>query len=318
MSEHIEAIEHATELGTIAEHDAPPASSYVAQRGSATITPQAGCSTCGAPATSGSRENDAAMVSHVYAIGRVEARFPTLAAEKEFAQATGRVETAGKTDQQTLHAVPSSRENRYLVRQLCWVLSIQGLDTYLLLPRDPADVELLVEAIRPAAGPTDIDVVIGMRGPIAPPTMCNGLMVPIVVFDQIYSFDRDTLIKAIPKPEKTTAAQFAPAAEEMFNRIMQLTDNAGATDEHRVLNYLAMRYPAIYFKAAEQFGLDFSLTRVEARPSALSGTRKIYDVIFSYTNRKTDFTEKFYTRVDVSEEFPFLVTKMSPYYDRQI
>jgi hypothetical protein len=27
---------------------------------------------------------------------------------------------------------------------------------------------------------------------------------------------------------------------------MQLTDNAGATDEHRALNYLAMRYPAIY------------------------------------------------------------------------
>ena len=34
---------------------------------------------------------------------------------------------------------------------------------------------------------------------------------------------------------------------------MQMTDNAGATDEHRALNYLAMRYPAIYAKAAEQF-----------------------------------------------------------------
>jgi hypothetical protein len=26
--------------------------------------------------------------------------------------------------------------------------------------------------------------------------------------------------------------------------------------------------------------------------------------------------EKFFPRVDVTEEFPFLVTKMSPYYDR--
>jgi len=40
------------------------------------------------------------------------------------------------------------------------------------------------------------------------------------------------------------------------------------------------------------------------------------DVIFSFTDRKTDVTEKYFTRVDVSEEFPFLVTKMSPYYDR--
>ena len=252
----------------------------------------------------------------VYAIGRVEARFPNLSTEKEFAQATGRENTAGKTDRQTFHAVLSKRENRYLVRQLCWVLSIQGLDTYLLQPRDPADFDVLVEAIRPAPSPNDIDVVIGVRGPVAPPELCNGLMVPIVAFEQIYSFDRDALIKAIPKPKKTDAAQFGQAAEELFARIMQLTDNAGATDEHRALNYLAMRYPAIYATAAEEFAKDFSLTGVDVRRSALSSTRSIVDVIFAYTNRNTDFTEKFFVRCDLTEQFPFLVTKMSPYYDR--
>jgi hypothetical protein len=280
------------------------------------LAPQAGEADCGCGPAPDPDRKSAAPVSYVYAIGRIEARFPNLAAEKEFAQAGGRTETAGKTDQQTFHAVLSRRENRYLTRQLCWVLTIQGLETYLLVPRDPADVDLLVEAIRPVPTPSDIDVVIGARGPIAPPTMCNGLMVPIVAFDQIYSFDRDALIKAIPRPEKTTAAQFAPAAEELFGRIIQLTDNAGATDEHRALNYLAMRYPAIYAKAAEGFGRDFSLSGVDVRPSLLSGTRKLLDVIFAYTNRNTDFTEKFFVRVDVTEEFPFLVTRMSPYYDR--
>lgn len=252
----------------------------------------------------------------VYAIGRIEPRFPTLSAEKELAQAAGRENTAGKTDRQTFHAVLSKRENRYLIRQLCWVLSVQGLETYLLQPRDAADADLLVEAIRPAPSANDIDVVIGVRGPIAPPEMCNGLMVPIVAFDQIYSFDRDTLIKAIPRPKKSDPAQFAPAAEELFNRIMQLTDNAGATDEHRALNYLAMRYPAIYATTADQFARDFSLTGVEVRRSSLSSTRNIVDVVFSYTNRNTDFTEKFFVRCDLTEEFPFLVTKLSPYYDR--
>ena len=95
-----------------------------------------------------------------------------------------------------------------------------------------------------------------------------------------------------------------------------MTDNAGATDEHRAPNYLAMRYPGIYARAAEEFGRDFALTGVEVRPSPLSSTRNIVDVIFSYTNRKTDFTEKFSVRVDVTEEFLFLVTKLSPYYDR--
>ncbi|WP_157537724.1 cyanobactin maturation protease PatG family protein [Kitasatospora azatica] len=39
-------------------------------------------------------------------------------------------------------------------------------------------------------------------------------------------------------------------------------------------------------------------------------------VLFSFTDRHTDVTEKHFVRVDVTEEFPFLVTKLSPYYDR--
>lgn len=312
MNEQTETMEQIP----VREYDPPIISPYPEARIESSITPQAGCGTWSSEGSAEPGSNGNGVASYVYAVGSIEARFPNLAAEKEFAQVAGRTETAGKTDQQTFHGVLSKSENRYLVRQMCWVLSIQGLETYLLLPRDPADIDLLVEAIRPAKSPNDIDVVIGMRGPIAPAAMCNGLMVPIVIFDQIYSFDRAALIKAIPKPDKTTAAQFGPAAEELFNRIVQLTDNAGATDEHRALNYLAMRYPGIYAKAAEQFGRDFSLTGVEVQPSPLSGTRNMVDVVFAYTDRKTDFTEKFFVRCDLTEEFPFLVTKMSPYYDR--
>jgi hypothetical protein len=279
----------------------------------AATTADAPCPTCD---SAGANAGEYDAPTFVYALGRIEARFPNLAAEKEFAQASGRAETAAKTDQQAFHAVLSKRENRYLLRQLCWVLTAQGLETYLLQPRDPTDVDLLLEAIRPVPNPGDIDAVIGVRGPIAPPELCNGLMVPIVAFDQIYSFDRAALIKAIPRPEKTTAAAFGAAVEELIDRIMHMADNAGATDEHRALNYLAMRYPAVYTLAADAFAKDSSLTGVSVRPSALSSTRTIVEVIFSYTNRNTDFTEKSFARVDVTEEFPFLVTKLSPYYDR--
>jgi hypothetical protein len=54
-----------------------------------------------------------------------------------------------------------------------------------------------------------------------------------------------------------------------------MADNAGATDEHRALNYCAVRYPRIYETVAEAFGRNSSLTAVEVRPSRLSGTRKI-------------------------------------------
>ena len=309
MNEHVDAIDQPAvpvpDVRAVAPRSTPRAMP---------VAPQANGG--GGDSVGGDELSSNGTMSYVYAIGRVEARFPNLSVEKEFAQATGRADTAGKTDRQSYHAVLSRRENRYLMRQMCWVFTIQGLETYLLQPRDPADVDLLVDAVRPAPGPGDIDVVIGLRGPIAPPDMCNGLMVPIVVFDQIYSFDRESLIKAVPRPERMTPKQFAPAAEELFNRIIQIADNAGATDEHRVLNYLAMRYPGIYATAADQFARDFSLTGVEVRNSPLSSTRKLADVVFTFNNRNTDFTEKFYVRVDVSEEFPFLVNKISPYYDR--
>jgi hypothetical protein len=284
-----------------------------AMRAADAVIPASGnggsCPTCAAGAS-------AMPTSFVYALGRVEARFPSMSVEKEFAQAIGRAETAGQTDQQAFFTALSKRENRYLARQLCFVMTIQGLETYLLQPRDPSDYDRLVEAIRPQPSPMDVDVVVGMRGRIAPSDLCNGLTLPIVAFDQIYSFDRESLIKAIPKPDKLTPKQFAPAAEELFSRIMQMTDNAGATDEHRALNYLAMRYPAVYTIAADRFAKDYTLTGVESRPSPLSSTRTIVEVIFSYTNRNTDFIEKFWVRVDVSEEFPFLVTKLAPYFDR--
>jgi hypothetical protein len=215
---------------------------------------------------------------YVYALGRIEPRFPSLSVEKEYAQANGRAGTAGLTDRQALHNVLSKPENRYLARQLCYVLTIEGVDTYILQPGDPGDLQMLIDSLRPTPQPGDVDVVIGRRGPIAPPVLCNGLMVPIVIFDQIYSFDRESFIKSIPCPDKISEPDFRPAAQELFDRVMQGVDNAGATDADRAVNYCALRYPAIYPKAAESFAANSSLTSLEVRTSPLSGTRKIVEL----------------------------------------
>ena len=270
--------------------------------------------TCGSKG--GSSFEDPMVRSFIYAIGNIEPRFPSPGLEKEYLQAVGRSETKGQTDYEAMKTALLKRENRYLVRQLCWILKIEGLETYIITPRDPGDFETLVDAFRPQPRGTDIDVVIGVRGPIAPPEMCNGLMVPIVIFDQVYSFDIDSLIKAIPKQDKLDAKKFSATVEELFGRIMQMADNVGTMDEHRALNYLSVRYDAIYAKAAEMHEHNSQLDGIEVRPSRLSGTRKIVDVIFVYRNRNTDVIEKYFTRVDVSEEFPYLVSKLSAYLDR--
>jgi hypothetical protein len=82
------------------------------------------------------------------------------------------------------------------------------------------------------------------------------------------------------------------------------------------VNYLAVRHPGIYELVARQHARNASLSRLEVRPSRLSGARKIVKVIGSFVHRETDVAEKYFLRVDVTEEFPFLVTKLSPFVER--
>jgi hypothetical protein len=261
----------------------------------------------------------AAESAYVYAHGQVDAQFPSLSVEKELAQVAGQSDYSGLTDRQVMKQVISAREHRYLARSLCWIFTIEGLETYILHPRDPADWDLLIEAFRAEPRRDDLDVVVGIRGGLAPPSMCNGLTLPVVGFDQLYSFDRDALIEAIPKPDSVSDRQlgrFREAAGGFFDQLLQLADNVGATDEHRALNYLMVRYPRIYGVTTEMHDRNFAFTGVEVAPSDLSDVRSVQEVVLSYTHRETDVVEKHFVRVDVTGEFPFLVTKMGPFYHR--
>ena len=77
------------------------------------------------------------------------------------------------------------------------------------------------------------------------------------------STHHDALIKAILRPEKMTEEPFAAVSGELFERVLQMMDNAGAADEHWALNDLAMRNPGIYTQAAKEFARDFPLKQLK-------------------------------------------------------
>lgn len=111
-------------LSNGAQTNALPLESKVSPAAHSHVSPAA-CANCGT--VPGANGNGMASPSYVFAIGRVEMRFPTLAVEKEFAQATGRTDTKGLTDRKTIHTVLSDRANRYILRQAnyltgscCW------------------------------------------------------------------------------------------------------------------------------------------------------------------------------------------------------
>jgi len=293
---------------------------------SSSVQPQKKCSACSAKSSSeGAKANVAEKkenkgtcglksLPYVYALGRIEARFPNRSIEKEYVQVIERSKSANLDHRQAFYSILSHPENRYLARKLSWVLTMEGTPIYILLPAGPEDLDILLEAIRPPACPLDRQVVVGRKGPVAPPEMC-GLEVPMVLVDHLYSLEYNNFMKSI-HPELVADEKFKAAAVEMFRRMMQIADNTGSTEKHRALNYLAVRYLAIYSTAAEKLEHNFSLTSAEAIPSRLSDSRKIISVVFSFTNIETGIMEKYFVRVDVTEEFPFIVTKMAPYYDR--
>jgi len=244
-------------------------------------------------------------------------RFPSPSIEKEFAQSIANGATARLTDDDVLYN--ALRENSYLANEACWVFAVDGVETYILVPRDHTVLDQLIEAVKPSEPGLDTDVIIGTRGPMAPPEMCNGLIAPIVLVDRIFSFAKPELMNALQRPQDSEMSddEFRRSADTLFDRVQLITDNVGATDEHRAVNYLAVRYAQIYTHTAEMFARDFSLTRLEVIPSRLTSTRKLVNVIFTYTNRKTDVEEKYRVRVDVTEKFPFLEKRLSQYFDRE-
>src|SRR5258708_20695717 len=103
------------EMKAVADAESQPVVATDAS-GAGTVAPQQGsgatggsCPTCG-----GSAQLSAAP-SFVYAIGRIEARFPRLSVEKEFAQATGREKKKRQTDPHALQTNTHTRQNPSLV-----------------------------------------------------------------------------------------------------------------------------------------------------------------------------------------------------------
>ena len=179
---------------------------------------------------------------------------------------------------------------------------------------DDTTLDLLLATLRQEPQESDIDVVIGTRGGMSSPDRCNGLLVPLVLADQIYSFSRDELLDALPRVAKRKG-ESSPSVDDIFDRVLQLTVSLGSTDRHRALNYLAVRYPPLYTRTAQAYSQNQSLEAVDVRPSELSGAREIVEVILTYVDRQTNVADKALIRVDVTEEFPFLVTGIGPHYD---
>ena len=281
------------------------------------ITPQA-CSCEGQkPCTCGKGSPQ----SYIYAIGGIRAVFPSLSVEKEFYQAVDQIDSIKPPSKTLIFDTLSRAENLYIAREMCWVL--QGVvagstDYFIVKPRSYNELTGLIESIAPRPpDEIDFDLVVGLRGPLASPEMCNGLRLPIVVCTEAFDFTNQEIIKAITS---SIAGGTTDKATDIFWSIIKLTNNTGDTDEYRAINFLATRYLGLYrttylLKYPTLINQEsFSLLRVVAQPASVQGTRKILDVILTYHGATSNVALQWYCSVDVTSLFPSLVTPMTRYY----
>lgn len=276
----------------------------------ASVTPQQPSGTCGCQACQGQVQT-APTPSFVYAIGKISARFPSIDIEKELAQVMRSTDTASLTDQQVLHQILSQPENAYLAREMCWVFSAQGLESFIVVPRSGIELSELIQALGLGASEGATTVIVGTRGPQMPAAACAGLSLPAVIASKVYAFKLDELVRSLPLQENEL-----DAGRELLNRITHLIDNVGDIDEHRAVNYLALRYPAMYGLVIDNYRQDRSLQGLTVRKVSTNAQRRLIDVQFSFVNRKTDVRDLFAARVDVTGMFPFLVTPLRAVFDK--
>jgi len=143
-----------------------------------------------------------------------------------------------------------------------------------------------------------------------------GLSLPMVTVSQIFTVDAASLARSVPRPDRMEEDAFRSALQDVLAPVMQTSDNVGANDEHRAINYLTARYPALYARIAEAYAVGSPLAAVDVSPSRLTGSRRIVSVVYACVSRTTGAADRFFARVDVTEQFPFLVTGLSPYFDR--
>jgi hypothetical protein len=286
-----------------------------------TVMP-AGCG-CGAPGGTCTCNEADDLSGFVYAIGTIEAEYPNIGIEREM-QAMARhlgieiepdrdLSAKATEDRHWQHAVLSRdpKLTRYIARQLRWRLTIEDFPVFVLSPGDPNYLEDLIDALnrpkytKPArsggkraakeAPPIeaysghaeDLDVVVGVIGP----QTANGTS---ILVDQLFQI---------------THSQCTPSGLPYFS---QISDNHGITDADRAYNFLAARYTP---PLPSQLG-GFELCGLRVTPSRLgTGFGRILRGIYTFRNN-AGAEKEYFVRVDVTNEFPLMISPMQPYLER--
>jgi hypothetical protein len=181
------------------------------------------------------------------------------------------------------------------------VLSVDGVPTFVLLPRSRVELEDLIAALEPQGLDDRLVIALGPMGTV------DGMAA--VFTDKIY---QGTMQEQIARLGQVADSE---TVKQVF-RVLHVETTPGDSNEQRAKNFLALRSREVYRKAAElgRASPAKRLTASEVAPSSVSsGGREILDVFFVFKDDEGE-ASRWRVSVDVSGEFPFMTSKLRPYY----
>jgi hypothetical protein len=214
---------------------------------------------------------------------------------------------SGEANTQTLNQLLRRPASRYLVRQLCWILTIDNQEAYVLVPSDPADLLLLVNAVRADSDTEELDLVIGARGAIAPSEMCSGVPLPLLIYQTIISINIQEHIRNILTPEisEEDRDKFQTMSVDVLNKLIAGRGD-GSNDACRSFVHLALRDHEAYQLSHGLYSRNFVLAAIRSFPVTIGGSRKTQRVILTFTHSSTGFQEQYSADVDVTGMWPYV------------
>lgn len=246
---------------------------------------------------------------YVYAIGRLDVRFPSLGIEREYQQRERALQ--GLPQQRNARILAVLEKNPHLATRVTYVLLVGGMPVYSLTPASGSLKEAFFKALAHAHEMDHFAVVIGRVGGFTNPTATGGLLLSHVSVDQVYAFSASEWTEGLSKvahpvlqSRKVDDGQFRTVSQNIFRDVTTMPENMGASDGHRALNYLLVQHPGMFLAAAERGG--HVLDRIETRVTQVVSGRRHVAVILTFLDRATGVPERLYTTVDVTEEWPFV------------
>jgi hypothetical protein len=247
---------------------------------------------------------------YVYAIGRLDIRFPSLGIEREYQQRE-RAMTELPQSPRSARMRAVLEKNPHLALRMTYVFLVGSNPVYALVPHSGGLKDAFFNALAHSHDTDHYAVVIGRVSGFSNPTTSGGLLLSSVSVDQLYVFSASEWAEGLAKAaqaalesRKIAGEHFQAVSQDMFRDVVTMPENVGISDGHRALNYLLVQHPGMFLSAAER--PNHVLDRIETRITQLVSGRRQVAVILSFLDRATGVPERVYTTVDVTEEWPFV------------